>query len=691
MLKQIETVAVTGLEGRDIAQAKAVATKLLDHVERGGGLGFLGMRKKVVKEGLFLIDEVRVNGEAASSRQPLTQLLVWLGAMERLQHVDNHWEFYCDVPTGPLRARCASYHAILAVLDRITALSGRIQRVRDTVAKISGLIEPTWNDGDAVDSLVHAATAVDTEEDLQAACAPLDQLCVELQNVCLQADGHSSSSLLFEAATSRNSEGYASAHAALCRIWELRAQLERRRSLLDCLNTRLPKVTAQLCSSYSDPVWDSRLGSLSTAWHWAQAQRWLCEFSDPGLEANLAANLETQRDKVFDKLGALAAELAWQFCLSRLTEAQREHLVSWKKAVDRIGKGTGKYAEVHRRAARQHMEHCRPAIPAWIMPIYRVAENVGAVPEAFDVVIVDEASQSGPEALFLQYIGRKIIVVGDDKQISPEAVGFDREDVAVLRQRFISDLPHNDAIGVDNSFFDLAEIHYQERIPLREHFRCVPEIIQFSNNMWYTAQPLILLRQYGAARLEPVKTVHIQKGYQQGATNIINPPEAEAIVDRIIACCQDAEYDGKSMGVISLLGPHQARHIEQLLLRRLGPEEMEKRNLVCGDANSWQGDQRNVVFLSLVSAPGGDRRIASLITPNHQRRFNVAASRAEDQMWLLTTATFNDLHPDCLRYRLLEYCHTPGRYSECGGYRPCRVTNAHRNCRSVAATPTGAV
>jgi hypothetical protein len=35
----------------------------------------------------------------------------------------------------------------------------------------------------------------------------------------------------------------------------------------------------------------------------------------------------------------------------------------------------------------------------------------------------------------------------------------------------------------------------------------------------------------------------------------------------------------KSMGVISLLDPHQARFIEQPLLRRLGPEEMDQRNL----------------------------------------------------------------------------------------------------------------
>ena len=97
----------------------------------------------------------------------------------------------------------------------------------------------------------------------------------------------------------------------------------------------------------------------------------------------------------------------------------------------KIGKGTGKYAETYRRDARKYMQQCRNAIPAWIMPLYRVAEQVEAEPEIFDVVIVDESSQTGPEGLILQYLAKQCVIVGDDKQISPEG-GFVEGDHVVI-------------------------------------------------------------------------------------------------------------------------------------------------------------------------------------------------------------------------------------------------------------------
>ncbi|MEW5921918.1 MAG: AAA domain-containing protein [Bacillota bacterium] len=118
-------------------------------------------------------------------------------------------------------------------------------------------------------------------------------------------------------------------------------------------------------------------------------------------------------------------------------------------------------------------------------------------------------------------------------------------------------------------------------------------------------------------------------------------------------------YTDKSMGVISLQGDAQARLIEKHLLEKLGPEEMEKRQLICGDAYAFQGDERDVIFLSLVAAPDETRRIGTLSSDKDQRRFNVAASRAKDQMWLFHTATLNDLSMNCYRYKLLEYCLNP--------------------------------
>ena len=102
-------------------------------------------------------------------------------------------------------------------------------------------------------------------------------------------------------------------------------------------------------------------------------------------------------------------------------------------------------------------------------------------------------------------------------------------------------------------------------------------------------------------------------------------------------------------------------------MERLGPEEMEARRIDCGDAYAFQGDERDVMFLSLVSAPTEGRRIGTLASARDERRFNVAVSRARDQLWLFHSATLNDLSPKCLRYRLLEYCLNPGVGGEVEG------------------------
>ena len=192
---------------------------------------------------------------------------------------------------------------------------------------------------------------------------------------------------------------------------------------------------------------------------------------------------------------------------------------------------------------------------------------------------------------------------------------------------------------------------------MREHFRCMPEIIQFSNNLSYANEPLIPLRRYGAGRLEPTVTArHVTDGYQKGVgARSVNPPEAEALVDEIDRICREPAYADKTVGVISLVGDAQARDVENALIRRLGPEETERRQLVCGDAYAFQGDERAVMFLSMVSVPRDGRSIRAMADADTQRRFNVAASRAKDQLYLFHTATLADLNPTCMRYQLLQY------------------------------------
>ena len=104
----------------------------------------------------------------------------------------------------------------------------------------------------------------------------------------------------------------------------------------------------------------------------------------------------------------------------RLSPAVKSALVEFVRALAKIGKGTGKTAGMHRSVAREALARCYGAIPCWIMPTWRVAEQLPAELGAFDLVIIDEASQSDVTELPALLRGRKLLVVGDDRQVSPD-------------------------------------------------------------------------------------------------------------------------------------------------------------------------------------------------------------------------------------------------------------------------------
>ena len=328
---------------------------------------------------------------------------------------------------------------------------------------------------------------------------------------------------------------------------------------------------------------------------------------------------------------------------------------AWQQSMRRLGKGTGKHAPRHRREAQGHLNECREAVPAWVMPLHRVWDTVYPAPGMFDVIIVDEASQCGVEALPLFYLGKKILIVGDDKQISPDAVGLPRNSVHRLMEEFLYDYHFKSSFDIESSLFDHGKLRYgTRRITLREHFRCMPEIIRFSNDLCYSDTPLIPLRQYGPNRRPPLEHVFVSGGYREGSNNrTINRPEAEFIVERIAEMCGDSQYNRKTMGVVVLQGEAQGALIENQLLERLGAEEMERRRLVCGNPYSFQGDERDIMFLSLVAA--SNERIGPLTKAADERRFNVAASRARDMMILFHSVTCDDLSASCLRRQLLDF------------------------------------
>jgi len=405
------------------------------------------------------------------------------------------------------------------------------------------------------------------------------------------------------------------------------------------------------------------------AWEWSMLNDWYHKHARFNEIEKYYNRLKEIKIRKYSLTKQLIAEKAWLNLLNNIKKEERGALYPFLKAVQRITKsGRGKYDPIVRNEARKAMKKCAPAVPVWIMPIRKVLETLPLDSKKFDVVIIDESSQCDLFSLSVLFRGERVLIVGDDKQVSPQKPGVNIQHAYVnLKDKFLSEIPNVNLAtwGPDVSLFDKAQeifLKINSTVMLKEHFRCVPEIIQWSNDRFYNGKIEPLRYPKESERLKPaLKPVFIAEGrWKEETRSIINKPEAKAIVSKIKELINDPRYNNKSMGVISLQGGmDQAFEIERLLREEIGETEMQKRNLICGDSKHFQGDERDVMFLSMVAAP--NERFQALTKKDAQQRFNVAVTRARDQIWLFHSVQFNDLSTSDLRYSLLEYFYNPKR------------------------------
>jgi very-short-patch-repair endonuclease len=397
-------------------------------------------------------------------------------------------------------------------------------------------------------------------------------------------------------------------------------------------------------------------GDVFKAWEWRQLNDELVRRAEVDLE-ELGRQIEDLQDQLKSVTNQLIDRKAWAGQVRRTRRAQRQALIGWLSIINRIGKGFGRRVPQLRREAQQKMEECREAVPVWVMPLSRLVENFDFSAPRFDVVIIDEASQCDVMALMALAIARKVVVVGDDKQVSPVAVGQQLDIVGNLIRLHLEGIPNAVLYDGRMSIYDLAKQSFPGLICLMEHFRCVPDIIQFSNHLSYegTIKPL---REKASSQLTPHVVPYRVEGATRGSGKV-NAEEAAVVATLIVAACEHEAYVKQTFGVISLVGDEQAMEIERLLLQHLLPDEYERRRIICGNSAQFQGDERDVMFLSMVQSPGSGP-LPMLDRPDFQQRYNVAASRARNQMWVVYSLNHEvDLKPGDLRRRLVEHALDP--------------------------------
>lgn len=649
----------------DARQFKEDLLLLREEFAKGSGLGFM-FRKWGGKHTLYVIEQCRVNGSAPHSAEDIDVLLRYVETSEARERLITKWNNSVRDVEGPQLATATPrfLQTLEEHLEAVEAsLSWKTAHLQPLVDATAGVRPPghqAYNDPEWLKCFRAGLQAYFDQSAEQVERERLRQLARYLEGGAREENAHPVWARLLRALADRDSATWGVERDEVARLTSLEAQFET----LNGLRGRLRKVAPRWLSDIEAYAHGGGLpeppADWLLAWEWKRADAWLTRHLENTRTEELYRTLDDAIRAEARLIAELVAQTTWLEQLRRITPVQKRSLHAWLQAIRRVGKGTGKYADKHRADAKREMAVCRGAVPVWIMPLGRVIENLHAAGDRFDVVIVDESSQSDLFALNALFRAERAVIVGDDKQISPEGVGREQTEVNMLIERHLVGVPQRARFTLQDSLYDMGLRVFPGHLMLKEHFRCVPEIIQWSNDMFYGGDINPLRLPSLSERLDPaVQAVRVDEGRRDEGTRDYNEPEARALVEKVVELCGREEYRGRTMGVVSLLGKDQAFLIEQLLREHLGEQEMVGRSVVCGDAYSFQGDERDVMFLSMVSAP--NVRSGVLNKTSDRQRFNVAASRARDQMWLFHSVDLKDLNSECMRSHLLRYCLDPQR------------------------------
>lgn len=465
--------------------------------------------------------------------------------------------------------------------------------------------------------------------------------------------------------------------AQLERVWRaLRAKLSHLRGLEPSFQ-EIAETSARLAEAGArdwservklEPVSDDRdpviPANWKAAWDWAAQLAYLERIGASSDLATLHRERLAIEKELRENFAKLVKERTFFNLAASMKGTAKGALRAFADILRRLGTGRGQRAALYRQDARRAMENCYDAVPCWIMPTWRVSEQLPASLGAFDLVILDEASQSDARELPALLRGKKVLVVGDDQQVSPSAAFLSIANIGRLRDNFLSEFPFRAQVEPGASLYDLSRVMFPDKyVMLKEHFRCAEPIIRFS--MQFYNEPLIPLRvPKGGERLDPpLVDIFVEDGERRGKSKV-NPPEAEIIVDEIeriindpaVATSGEGNGRSRSIGVISLIGSEQAAFVQKLLMDRIGESAMVRHRIVCGDSATFQGDERDIVFLSMVA---DRKRKQSQTAMQYEQRFNVALSRARDRMILVRSVTENDLNPNDLKARVIGHFREP--------------------------------
>lgn len=305
-------------------------------------------------------------------------------------------------------------------------------------------------------------------------------------------------------------------------------------------------------------------------------------------------------------------------------------------------------------------------LPIWLVNSADIDRVLPLQKELFDVVIIDEASQCDiSSSLPLLQRAKAAVIIGDPKQLRHISFLSKKQNETFFAQNNNDELDLEEYDFRINSILDLCatSLRSQNQVFfLNEHFRSMPDIIQFSNKQFYNGQLKImslspLNKNKKHVFLKNVMGKRVGQGYNiKEADQIIN--DIKNIVDDQLKLSKEL---ASSIGIISPFRS-QVNHLQKKIENVFSLETIEKHNLLVGTPFIFQGEEKDEMFISFVLDDASHH--SAFIFLNREDVFNVSITRARKKQSVYVSFDYKKLKSESLLAQYIDSIDNVSSYTE---------------------------
>ena len=309
-------------------------------------------------------------------------------------------------------------------------------------------------------------------------------------------------------------------------------------------------------------------------------------------------------------------------------------------------------------------------------------DSVDIRTQGIDVVIVDEVSKSSFLDLLIPILyGKTVILVGDHRQLPPmydlrhmRGSDFEGLDENIINKDINDGFTHL----YEECFFKTLYEKVPEdfRVMLNRQYRCHSHIMEVFNHFYGGSQTGLIVgtkqqdnekehnltvKIDGTTVVDPAHHIYFidcdqkESSAYEGSTSKINEQEAEVaitLLKALNAACEEQISAHKihvdkakgiderpSAGIICTYGDQAGLIKKKRKYQKFnGFSEKQDERLIISTVDDFQGDERDIIIVSMVRNPSGSRYDAEFI--KKFERINVALSRARKLLVILGSRKF---------------------------------------------------